>query len=453
MLQKEKALLQGSVGKTYLSYLLPTVIGMLTNSVYCLVDVIFIGTYTGGQGLAALNIAMPVFTIYSSIGLLLGVGGATAISVLIGQGEKQGVDQMFTLTVFLSLAIGLAATLAGLLGMEPFAVALGATPELLPDVLDYLFPIQLATVPYILNNTMQVLIRADYNPKLVMAATVTGNALNILLDWVFVGLCGFGLTGAATSTAIGPCAALAILSFHYICRKHSFHFVRKFFHWQMLRRIFKNGLGTFILEFSAGIVIVWFNYALLRVSGQDAVAIYAVISNIAYVGKGIFNGISQAAQPLISVNYGAAQFRRLKQSLRAALFAATVFAAICFGLILLFPEPVVGAFIGDSRQLLEPGVHAARLYFTSLLFTAVNSVLMYYFQSAENIRLTMFIALLRGFVLIAAGLCIFPPLLGENGIWLTITFAEAGTLLAALPFKHRFERLLLQRFSLQLQKE
>lgn len=440
-LNKEDNLLKGSVPRTFFSYLVPTIIGMLTNSVYCMVDVMFVGNCIGEQGLAAFNIAMPIFTIFSSVGLMLGVGGAVTISVLIGLGEKEEADRVFSLTVVSSFAAGMLMSVCGTLFLRPLSIALGATPELLPDVMDYLRPLQYIAVFYIMNNTMQVIIRTDYNPKLVMAAAVAGNGMNIFLDWLFVSVFGWGLTGASTATAVGPCVAMLILSFHYFCRKNTLRFRTDFFRMEYLKRIMKNGFGTFILEFSSGTVVFLFNAVLLRVSGQAAVAVYAVVSNIAYVGKGIFNGISQAAQPLISVNFGAGNKERIKRALRFAMLTAIVFAALCYILILLFPKQLLVFFVGNDSTLIKIGIRSLDIYFISFIFTGINTIYMYYFQSVESAKVNIAIALSRGIVLIAAGLLIFPFFWGETGVWLTITFAEVFTLAWIIPVKRRFDRL------------
>lgn len=442
-MNKEEALLNGDIKKTYVSYLIPTIIGMLTNSVYCIVDVMFVGLYIGSDGLAAFNIAMPVYTIYSSLGLMLGVGGAVTISVLIGKGKKELVNKVFTMVLLTSLGIGLLMTAFGNLFPEFFARMLGANPQLIVMVMDYLKPLHWLAMIYILNCTLQVIIRADYNPKLVMLAAVAGNCTNIFLDWLFVAEFGWGMFGAAFATAIGPCVAVSILSFHYILKKNTFHFTKKFFQKDLFAKIFQNGIGTFILELSLGCVVIFFNIVLLRVSTQDAVAIFAIISNIAYVGKGIFNGISQASQPLISVNYGARNFARVKKTFKTAILCAMIFSLGCYLLILIFPEPIIGFFINKSEMyLLDHGVWASRIYFFSFVFTAVNTVMMYYFQSVESIKVTMTIAILRGLIFVLVGLAIFPTIMGETGVWLTITFAELMALLVAIPMKRRLDKVL-----------
>lgn len=441
-MQKEKELLSGNIFKTYTSYLFPTIIGMLTHSVYCIVDVMFIGLFIGSQGLAAFNIAMPIYTIYSALGLMLGVGGSVTISILIGKNQKEHVNKVFTITFLFSSLIGLLMSISGLLFPESFANILGASPDLQAPVMEYLFPLHSLALIYLINCTMQVVIRADYNPKLVMIAAVAGNATNIILDYLFVCVFNLGLLGAATATALGPVVSSCVWIFHYLLKKNTFHFTKRFWDFKLFTRIIKNGIGTLILELSLGCVVIFFNYVLLDVSGEDAVAIFAIISNIAYVGKGAFNGISQAAQPLISMNYGAKQIERVNKTLNISLEFAICISLLCFILILIFPEQIIGIFLNkQDMYLLDHATLAAKLYFISFVFTAINTVLMYYFQSVESIKVTTLIALLRGLVFILIGLAILPKLLGETGVWLTISFAEIATLLIAITMKAKLDKL------------
>ncbi|WMJ22502.1 MATE family efflux transporter [Paludicola sp. MB14-C6] len=447
-MNKEQALLKGPISKTYISYLIPTIISMITNSVYCVVDVMFVGVCVGSEALAAFNIAMPIFTLFSCIGLMLGIGGATTISVLIGQGDKTNVNKVFSFSVYASILSGAIISIFSLCFPELCARLLGAPTDLVPLVVEYLRPLQIIAPLYVLNNTLQVIIRADFNPKLVMVAAISANLANIFFDWLFVSVLGYGLAGASTATAIGPCLAVFILSFHYICKKNTMHFKLKCIDKNLIKRILQNGMGSFILEFTSGAVVFMFNIVLLKVSGHSAVAVYAIVSNVAYLGKGIFNGISQAAQPLISVNYGAQNMDRMKHSLKVASITSMIFSLGLYALILIFPSQIIGMFIGDSPELLPMGIKASQLYFTSFVFTGINTVLMYYFQSAESLKITTLIALSRGFIFVVIGILIFPALIGEAGVWITITFAEIITFIIILPIKSKFDRLLRQRFNL-----
>lgn len=436
-MQKEQALLKGSVYKVYVTYLIPTILGMLTNSVYCLVDVIFVGKYVGSDALAAFNLAMPIFTIYSAVGIMLGVGGATTISVLTGQGEKKKINKVFSMTIFTCIIVGVLITILGIVYLEEFAILLGAPESMVLSVMEYIRPIHQIAFLFILNGCLQVIIRADYNPKLVMVAATIGNLCNILFDYIFVGRMGLGLKGAAQATALGPCIAVAIMLLHYLTKKNTMHLRLKCFDLPLFVRLLANGLGTFILEFTSGIVIFMFNGVLLRVGGAASVAVYSIASNIAYVGKGIFNGISQSAQPLISLNYGASNHFRVRKTLNYSMYVTIIFSLVVYGVILLFPQQIISLFVSDGAQLMKQGVDSIKIYFFSFVFTGINTAFMYYFQSVENVKLTIFIAISRGFVFILLGLFIFPVLFGENGVWLTISFAEILTLLCVVVFKGR----------------
>nr|WP_283243617.1 MATE family efflux transporter [Feifania hominis] len=412
---------------------MPTVLGMVTHSLYCLADVLFISFAEGGTGLAALNIAMPVFTIYSAIGLMLGVGGATTIAVCVGRDDSSGANRAFTLTVVVNLVFGVGAAVIGSVFLTPLARLLGADAVLLPYVRAYLLPIQASCFGYILSATLQVLVRGDGNPRLVMIATVSGNVLNVVLDYLFVVPMGMGVFGAALATALCPFVSLAILSLHFLTRRNHVVFTRCFAQLRLLARIVKNGFSAALLELSAGIVIVLFNKALLALGGQLYVAAYAVVTNIAYVAKGIFNGIAQAAQPVISVNYGARRFERAERAAGLSVRTALIFSTAVYALFLLFSHIVVLPFSHGDAALISLSAHALRIYAVSFLFTGANTMLMYYFQSVERAALSTCVSLLRGVVFVLFGLWVLPALFGVTGVWLVVTFAELAALAVTLP--------------------
>lgn len=429
------------VWSDYLHYLTPTIVGAISHTVYCLADVFFVSRGVGELGLAALNVALPVFTIYTTFSLMVGVGAATTISICQGTGDRQETDRCFTLAVLLSLTAGLLITLFGSLFLSPIARFFGATEELLPYVVDYLRPVNTIAFLYVFSSSMTVIVRADGAPRLVMLASMAGNLSNVALDYVLVMPLNWGIFGAGLATAIGPCVTLCVLSLHFFRRANTVHFTRRFFSLRRAGRILRNGLGSSILELSAGMVILLFNLVLLRISGAGAVAIFAVISNIAYVGKGIFNGMAQAAQPIIGLACGSGEFERLRQANRCALMVAGGFSAAVSGLILLFPGQTLRLFVSDDA-LLAAGIPAVRLYFLSFVFTALNTILMYYFQSLEKPGYTMAIALLKGVVLVFAGLSLLPLLWGETGVWITLPLAEGITFLLFFPRLFAFQRKL-----------
>ncbi len=432
-----------SIRNSYFKYLVPTIIGMVAHCCYCLADVFFVGLSEGADGLAALNVALPIFTAYSTFSIMLGVGAATTISISIGEKNSGRVNQLFTLSVAGVTLIGVCFSVFGTIFIGQVPYLLGATPLIAGSVSAYLWPINLFAFVYMLSSALSVIVRNDGNPKLVMIAGTAGNLTNILLDYVFVLIFKMGIFGAGLATIIGPFVTLSILSLHFILKQNHMWFCKKFFSLSLLWRMIKNGVGSGVLELSAGLIILMFNMALLRVSGENAVAVFAIISNIAYVGKGIFNGMAQAAQPVISYNYGAKRFRYVVQVNHYAMLTAGLFGVACYAVLALFPGPILSLFVGGDTALLSIGVPAVMLYFLSFPFTGLNTILMYYFQSTEKAVHTIVIAVLRGVVLIAAALAILPWLFGLNGVWLSLAAAEAAVFAVFYPIRLYTDRRLL----------
>lgn len=429
----------------YFRYLIPTVVGMVAHSCYCLADVFFVGMAQGENGLAALNVALPIFTIYTTVSVSIGVGASTTISILRGSGETKEQDKVFTQAFLLTLLIGILFSAVGTFFLGELADFFGATPLIRQSVIDYLQPISIGSFIYLLSSALSIIVRGDGNPRLVMVAGTVGNLANIALDYVFVMRMGMGIFGAGLATIIGPCVTVGFLSLHFLLKRNEIRFTRRFFSPKLLARTLKNGLGSGVLEISSGVVILLFNLVLLRVSGEAAVAVFSIISNIGYVAKGIFGGMAQAAQPIISVSFGAGWLGRMRLVNRYALVTSAVFSLVVYGVLWLFPGSIIGAFVSPSPEILEMGIPAVLLYFSSLPFTGLNTVLMYYFQSTEHVKLSACIAALRGVVLVAAALQLFSAWWGLTGVWLSLLAAEAITFLIFYPLSLAGDRRLLQK--------
>ena len=422
-----------SVNKVYLKYLIPTLLGMLSNSIYCIVDIYFVSAGSGSQGLAAMNICMPVFTILSCVGLLFGVGGATIMSISQGSGDMNTRNKAFSVSVFMMLIVGLLFSVFGVLFRKEFAYLLGSDDQLLPLVLEYLTPVMCSVLPFVLMYSLSVLLRADNNPKLAMAALMVGNISNIILDYVFVSVFHMGIFGASVATSIAPVLSLIAASFHFILRKNTVHFKLRSFDPKVIGRILSVGIGSGIMELSAGAIIFMFNSAILNLGGEVYLAAYAVITNIAYVFKGLLNGFAQAAQPLISTNFGSGIIKRCSKSLRVCLIYSSIFCIVCYGIITVVPGFIVSFFSNGDTNMEAIASKGMIMYFSSLLFTGINTMLMYFFQSIEQGRKSLFLAVCKGFLLVTLGLWILTSLMGVEGVWYAVLFGEVLIFVIALP--------------------
>lgn len=434
---KDNDLLESRISRVYIRYLLPTIIAMVTQSIYCLADVFFISIGVGSQGLAAMNIAMPIFTVFSAFGILLGVGGATTMSISEGGQDHDTRNKAFSLSMISAFVCGLVVMILGTLFLEPLCYVLGSDASLLPQVKEYMMPLVILAVPAVMAYAMQVLIRSDRNPALVMGAMVTSNILNIILDYVFVVMFKWGMFGASFATAISPVVSCLILCAHFFQSIRSVRFSKHCFDRHLLFRIIKNGSGSALLEVSAGVVVIFFNLVILKIGGAIYLAAYAIVTNIAYVIKGLLNGFAQAVQPIISVNHGAKLFHRVHHSFRVAIYFTCGFACITYIGFLLAPEFVCELFADGDMNLTGIAANALVLYFSSLLFTAANTIILYYLQSTEETRLSTFLTICRGFLFIIIGLLVLPEFFGINGVWLTVSFAEIITFIISIPYLYR----------------
>ncbi|OUP80001.1 hypothetical protein B5F08_02590 [Anaeromassilibacillus sp. An172] len=406
---------------------------MLSNSIYCIVDIYFVSAGSGSQGLAAMNICMPVFTILSCVGLLFGVGGATIMSISQGSGDMNTRNKAFSVSVFMMLIVGLMFSVFGVLFRREFAYLLGSDDQLLPLVLEYLTPVMCSALPFVLMYSLSVLLRADNNPKLAMSALMVGNISNIILDYVFVSVFHMGIFGASVATSIAPVLSLIAASFHFILRKNTVHFKLRSFDPKVIGRILSVGIGSGIMELSAGAIIFMFNSAILNLGGEVYLAAYAVITNIAYVFKGLLNGFAQAAQPLISTNFGSGIIKRCSKSLRVCLIYSSVFCIVCYGIITVVPGFIVSFFSNGDTNMEAIASKGMIMYFSSLLFTGINTMLMYFFQSIEQGRKSLLLAVCKGFLFVTLGLWILTSFMGVEGVWYAVLFGEVLTFIIALP--------------------
>ena len=433
-----KSILSGAdkklLRKNYYKILVPTIISMVTHSLYCLADVFFVGKGMGEDGLAALNIALPIFTVYTTFSILIGVGASTTISIFKGAGDTERMDTIFTQAFITVLGISLGFAVVGTFFLRDIAYLFGASDKIVDDVVLYMLPINLGTPFYLIGSSMSIIVRADGNPKLVMAAGILGDVANVVLDYIFVLLFKWGTFGAGLATIIGPTLITIVLSFHFICKKNHVKFTKHIFSHGIYWRMLRNGLGSGLMETSTGFVILISNIVLMKISGESAVAVFSIISNIAYVTKSICNGIAQAAQPIISENYGAKNYPALKHINNTAFLTALGLSAIIYALILLFPGEIISFFVSDAENILKIGIPAVTLYFISLPFTAFNIVMMYFFQSIERVKYTSYLAFFRGIFFITVFLIVFALLWGLTGVWFSLTAAEAVSFLIFLPF-------------------
>jgi len=410
--------------RTYLRFVLQSILGMLGLSVYILADTFFIANYIGADGLAALNLALPVYGIINGTGLLIGIGGATRWTILRTRGDTRA-DVVFFACLLLGGVFSLLFLLPGLLCAGKIAALLGAVGAVLQPTTVYLQVCCLFSPFFILNNILVAFTRNDDAPGRAMTAMLFGSGMNIVMDWYLVCVMGLGMLGAVLATGMAPLFGILIC----LIRRRGYRPVRCRAVTE-IPHIFAAGFSAFIGELSSTVVILVFNYLLLALSGSTAVAAYGIIANVALVATAVLTGAAQGAQPLFSSAFAGENPAILRRLTHWGLCTAG-----CIGLLftlgaLMFPDAVVAVFSRGDAILTQLAVPGLMLYFTNYLFCGANLLLTARLAATERSRAATWLSLLRGVILVVPCALLGAWLGGITGLWLAIPAAELLTFAA-----------------------
>lgn len=417
------------VKQVFMRYLVPSVFATMVTSIYVLADTIIVGKGIGTIAVAALNIVLPLYNIFFGLGLIFGVGGSVLMSILRGEGDEKGSNAYFS-TSLVAMCVVLALSMAFFTAfMEEIALVFGGTPETMPYIMDYMPYIVWGMGLFFFSSYLQTFIRNDGAPRLAMYAVVSGGVANIILDYVFVYNFNMGMAGAAIATVMGSGLTVVILLTRFFTKKNNLHFSLKGVRPSFIKNIILNGFASFLIEIASGVTIFVFNIQLLKYAGNTGVSVYSIISNTAIVVVCLCKGINQAAQPLLSTNYGAGLYERTDKIRSLAVKVSIIICAVPVILGLVVPDFFTYIFINPDSAILSMSASAIRIYFVGFMMLGINMVFICYFQAILKNGYSMIICLMRGLILVVAFAYIFPLFMDVTGIWLAVPAAETITML------------------------
>lgn len=416
--------------KEFAHYVVLNILGMLGLSCYILADTFFVSKSLGSNGLAALNLAIPVYSFIHGTGLMLGMGGATRYSILKGQGEEERGSVVFTHTIAVGIGFAALFLVLGCFFSGQIAELLGADEAIFAMCRTYLQVLLLFSPAFLLNEILLCFVRNDEAPRLAMAAMLGGSFSNILLDYVFLFPCKMGIFGAVFATGLAPMVSLAILSPFFWKKKNHFHLVRCTPVTRIVGYIFAGGIPSLIGELSSGIVIIIFNIIILEMEGNLGVAAYGVIANLSLVVVSIYNGIGQGIQPLISEYFGRGEKEKIRLIAHYAVWTAVLISVLLYGGLFLGADSVAAIFNSEKNPALQTmAVQGIKLYFTACLFAGCNIIQSLYFTATDQPGPANLLSSLRGFILIIPLAFLMAKIGGMTGLWLTFPATELLTFL------------------------
>lgn len=417
----------------FLKYCSLNVLGMIGLSCYILADTYFVSKGLGSNGLASLNLAIPIYSFIHGSGLMLGIGGGIKYAIQKNLGDPRFSDCIFTNTLYFGALFALFFVFSGIFLSGRITRLLGADAEVFAMTCIYLQVILLFAPAFLLNNILLCFVRNDGAPQLSMAAMLGGSVSNVVLDYLFIFSLNLGIFGAAFATSLAPLISILILSPYFIQKKNHFHLVKCHVHRWLFANIFSNGISSLITEISSGIVIIIFNIIILSLKGNTGVAAYGIIANLSLVIVSIYTGIAQGIQPIISKNYGIGNSQNTRCILKYAIAAMLLLSGLTYAGIFMYADSTAAVFNSEhNRQLQAIAVQGLKLYFTACPFAGFNIIISSYFASVEHARPAHIISLLRGFLLIVPAAFILSATAGMTGIWCAVPTTEILTAITGI---------------------
>jgi putative MATE family efflux protein len=421
-----------SISKIFVGYAIPAVMGMIVMSVAGIIDGLFVGRYVGPIGLAAVNLSFPLLHVLVAVAVMVIIGGSTYAAIEVGAERLKNANNGFTITILLVTSMSLAATIFGYLILPHLVSTLGADEITAPYLTDYLSTLFPFMVVFILTYGLDAFVRRDGRPGFSLFCMACGAGTNIVLDYLLVGVYGFGMKGAALATGFAESVSLIMFLSHFFSGRSLFRLIKPIFDWQMIRSMFFNGASELMNTISFGLVGLLFNRIIMARIGADGVAAYAVVLYMGSIGMWIFYGLGDAIGPGINFNVGAGNFDRIKKFLRFGLLSSLVVGVIWFVIVYFFHAPIAGLFTKNEANVINLASEIAKFYSPAFLTMGFNIVFSSYFTARYWAKQSLLVAMSRSLVLVSFALAVFPLIWGNLGIWISVPFAEYLTLFIAL---------------------
>lgn len=428
-----------NINKKFFSYIIPSLSAMIIFSLYSMVDGFFVSKYVGVEALSAVNLSMPFINIVFALGIIAAVGSQTMCGVFIGRKNYMKANKIFSFNIKTVTISSIILTVLFYFNMDTIARLLGATEDLGPLVIEYLGHI-VYFVPFLMiSYNFEVLVKVDGFPRLAVATVITCGLSNVILDYVFVGLMGHGLAGAAVATGFSQVISTVVYLIHFTVGKSNLEFVEVKFSFDTLKSIFSLGVGDFVSEVGIAMIVLFYNIFIIKYLGEKSIATFSVISYVNNLALTCFAGITQGTQPLLSYYYGKKDYDSLKKLFRLATAAIFVTGVVFLAASQLFPERIFRIFLDVDKETLSYSVESLRKFSISFMITGFNVLIAAVCVSFLKPKYSVTINILRSFVTIYLALFVL-TMIEPTLIWFASALSEAVTLIFAYYFYKRLSR-------------
>ena len=424
--------------KLLMRFSIPAIVGMMVNALYNVVDRIFIGNSPsiGANGIAGITIAFPIMIILIALGVLFGIGGATLFSIRLGQKRNEEAEEALFTSFILLTGGGLVFLILGQIFMPTILRMFGASEQVLPYASSYLRVILMGSVFAVTSMGLNHFIRADGNPKVAMLSMFLGAGTNIILDPIFIYVLDWGMAGAALATIISQSFSFIWVISYFLGKRSrvKLRFAKHRIRLSVVRSIVTLGFPPFTLQIMSSILNVILNKTLILHGGDLGIAAMGIVHSLQTLLFMPVIGINQGVQPLVSFNFGAKQYDRVKEAAKLGILSATAVILVGYAVTQLFPRTMVGMFNQDPA-LLNLGVYALRRWFLLTPLVGYQVIAGNFFQAIGKSKIALTLTLSRQGLFLIPAILLIAHFFGMQGILWSAPVADAlSTVLTSVFF-------------------
>jgi len=427
------------VSKLIFSFAVPSIIAMIVGSIYNIVDQIFIGNYVGKLGNAATNVAFPVTTVCIALGLLFGIGGAATFNLSMGRGQTEKAGNFIGNALMSLFYSGIVVAVITEAFLPQLLVFFGAPADVLPYGMEYVRITAIGMPFLIVTAGGGHLIRADGSPRMTMIMSIIGAIINVVLDALFVIAFGWGMTGAALATIIGQIVS-AIIVFVYISRYKTIKITREHLKldFSIVKEVASLGTSNCFNQLAMLVVQIVLNnsltyYGAKTIYGESTpLACAGIVIKVSQLFFSVIIGISQGAQPILSFNYGAQKYDRVKEAFICAIKAAATLSVCAFLLFQIFPRQIISIFGSGDELYYEFGVKFMRIFLFGFIVNFLQPLSSNLFASIGKPKKGVFLSLTRQIIFLLPLLILLPLFFGMNGIMFSQCIADFAAAITAV---------------------
>lgn len=405
-------------------FTIPTMVMMLFTGLYTIVDTIFVARFVNTNALSAINIVCPVINITVGLGTMIAAGGNAIVSRNMGAGKMTEAREDFTLLILTATAMGCILFLAGTIWMDDLIYALGAGRLLFPYCRDYLKVLCWFLPAGMIQTVFSNLFVTAGKPGLGFGLSVLAGLANIVLDYIFIVICGLGIRGAALGTGCGYLIPTVIGGIFFAGTKGMLFFTKPKWKWSVIRESCLNGSSEMVGQLAAAVTTFLFNLTMMKLAGEDGVAAITIIIYSQFLLNTLYIGFSMGAAPIIGFNYGNKNLVRQRKVLRICTGFVAAVSLLVFLCSAAGGPYIAGMFAPPGSQVYLLAAEGFSVFSFSFLFCGINIFTSAMFTALSNGKLSAVLSFLRTFGLLAGFILLLPRFFGIAGVWLAVPAAE-----------------------------